>query len=279
MGFSEYPFPVAVKTGTSSRYRDAWTVAWSERYLVGVWVGHPDERPMSALSGYRLAARLAQTLLERLHRDELDGLSGRSFPPPAGERSERLCALTGARATPACDRVVLEWLPADAPPLSDCRAHRQVGVDRRTGALATAATPAGEIEPRTFVDLPTRYAAWLLHQGLPGLPEALSDAARRADGAVLELAGALPKVAITSPEPGSRVLRDPETPRELNTLRLAAAVDPPVPQLVWYVDGRPFATVERPYALRWRLEPGEHVFQARVPFSQARSPLVRITVE
>jgi penicillin-binding protein 1C len=52
-----------------------------------------------------------------------------------------------------------------------------------------------------------------------------------------------------------------------------------VPQLVWYLDGRPLATVERPYTLRWQLEPGEHVFQARVPFSEARSPLVRITVE
>src|SRR5262249_31062937 len=52
MGALEYPFPVAVKTGTSSGYRDAWTVAWSTRYLVGAWVGHPDRRPMSGLSGY-----------------------------------------------------------------------------------------------------------------------------------------------------------------------------------------------------------------------------------
>ncbi|QQR73219.1 MAG: transglycosylase domain-containing protein [Holophagales bacterium] len=279
MGFSEYPFPVAVKTGTSSRYRDAWTVAWSERYLVGVWVGHPDERPMSALSGYRIAARLTQTLLERLHRDELDGQSGRSFPPPAGEHAERLCALTGARATAACDRVLLEWLPDGIPAPGDCRAHRQVGIDRRNGAIANAATPPAEVEMRTFVDLPTRYAAWLIHQGVPSLPQALADAAHRAEAQVLDLSGQLPRVEITAPEPGTRMLRDPETPPELNTLRLAAAVEPPVPQLVWYLDGRPLATVERPYTLRWQLEPGEHVFQARVPFSEARSPLVRITVE
>ena len=85
MGFSEYPFPVAVKTGTSSRYRDAWTVAWSERYLVGVWVGHPDERPMTALSGYRIAARLAQARRSSASTaTSSTGSPARSFPPPRG---------------------------------------------------------------------------------------------------------------------------------------------------------------------------------------------------
>ena len=30
----------AWKTGTSSAYRDAWTVAWNPEYVVGVWCGH-----------------------------------------------------------------------------------------------------------------------------------------------------------------------------------------------------------------------------------------------
>ena len=30
----------AWKTGTSSAYRDAWTVMWNPRYVVGVWCGH-----------------------------------------------------------------------------------------------------------------------------------------------------------------------------------------------------------------------------------------------
>jgi hypothetical protein len=52
-----------------------------------------------------------------------------------------------------------------------------------------------------------------------------------------------------------------------------------VPQLVWYVDDRPVATVTAPYTHRWRLEPGEHVVQARVAFSAARSRRVRLVVE
>ncbi len=72
MGHLEYPFPVAVKTGTSSRYHDAWTVAYSRRLLVGAWVGHPDHRPMAGLSGYRSAARLVRDVLIHLHGDQTD---------------------------------------------------------------------------------------------------------------------------------------------------------------------------------------------------------------
>ena len=164
MGFSEYPFAVAVKTGTSSRYRDAWTVAWSKRYLVGVWVGHPDERPMTALSGYRIAARLAQSVVLRLHGESRDGLEGLEFPEPRGYRSLKLCALSGQRATVACDRVVLEWLPPEAGELAglgECTVHRRVAVDRRSDRIATAATPAQFVDVRTYVDLAPRYARWL----------------------------------------------------------------------------------------------------------------------
>jgi penicillin-binding protein 1C len=88
-----------------------------------------------------------------------------------------------------------------------------------------------------------------------------------------------PEVEIVSPEPGLRLLFDPETPRAQNTLALTAVVEPPVEQLVWYVDGQPFATVDRPYAARWPLAPGEHRIEARVPWSAARSRSVRIVVE
>nr|WP_240922078.1 transglycosylase domain-containing protein [Oleiagrimonas sp. C23AA] len=35
----DLPYRTAVKTGTSSDYRDAWTVGFDNRYTVGVWVG------------------------------------------------------------------------------------------------------------------------------------------------------------------------------------------------------------------------------------------------
>ncbi|MCU0240935.1 MAG: transglycosylase domain-containing protein [Vicinamibacteria bacterium] len=79
MGAMEYPFPAAVKTGTSSRFRDAWTVAYTSRYLIGVWVGDPDFQPMHRLTGYRSAAEIAKRVLVYLHKDQLQGLDDLPF--------------------------------------------------------------------------------------------------------------------------------------------------------------------------------------------------------
>ncbi len=274
LGATEYPIPVAVKTGTSSRYRDAWTVAWSERWLVGAWVGHPDQRPLTGSTGYRVAARLVAELFGRLERGRLDGLEAAPFPAPRGYRAERLCAVTGRRAGVACDRVTLEWVRADEP-LAECTAHRRLAVDRRTGAPATAATPATALEARVYVDLPARYAGWLARQGGAPLDAALARAKRDAEAH----ADSATAIDVISPEPGVRLMFDPEAPRERNTLALRALVEPPVGQLVWYVDGRPFATVEAPYTARWPLAPGEHWIEARAPFVAARSQAVRVVVD
>ena len=51
---------------------------------------------MSQLSGYRVAARLGQSILEHLHHDDMTGLADLSFPPPRDWHAERLWAGGGA---------------------------------------------------------------------------------------------------------------------------------------------------------------------------------------
>ena len=85
-------------------------------------------------------------------------------------------------------------------------------------------------------------------------------------------------IHIAYPASGLNLLKDPETPPDLATLSLQAVVDPPAPQVVWYVNGSPFKVVDYPYAARWPLESGEHTFQVRVPYTDATSRPVRITV-
>ncbi|MER8595148.1 penicillin-binding protein 1C [Mesorhizobium sp. M1182] len=47
---------IAYKTGTSYGYRDAWSVGFDGRYVLGVWVGRPDAGAVPGLSGYVSAA-------------------------------------------------------------------------------------------------------------------------------------------------------------------------------------------------------------------------------
>ena len=273
MGFSEYPFPVAVKTGTSEDWRDAWAVAYSEDYVVGAWVGHPDWRPMQGVSGYRGGASMVQRVLEELHEEDLDGLADLGFPGPEGAVAVRVCPLSGQRAGSACEHAITEWFEPGKEPVEDCDVHMELVVDRRTGAIANMETPEEHRATRRYADLPQRYAAWAASKGMEAPPASVV-----APSMASLQAGVTPDIVITSPQDGIRVVRDPETPDGLATLTLSVEVDRGVEQVLWTVDGEEFALVGAPFTARWPMRPGEHVFEARVPFVGAVSDAVRVVL-
>ncbi|OJT99896.1 MAG: penicillin-binding protein 1C [Rhizobium sp. 63-7] len=47
---------IAYKTGTSYGYRDAWSVGFDGNYVLGVWVGRPDNGAVPGLTGFASAA-------------------------------------------------------------------------------------------------------------------------------------------------------------------------------------------------------------------------------
>lgn len=101
------PFPAAVKTGTSSDYRDTWTVGFTRDYTVGVWVGNFDGSPMRSVSGVTGAGPLWNRIMLHLYESAEDPAA---FSPPAGYIREPICASTGLRPTIGCDAVVTEWI-------------------------------------------------------------------------------------------------------------------------------------------------------------------------
>lgn len=65
-GALRFPARTAVKTGTSSDYRDAWTVAYNGDVVVGVWVGDLSGRETDGITGSTGAALLARSVLARM---------------------------------------------------------------------------------------------------------------------------------------------------------------------------------------------------------------------
>ena len=65
-GLLRFPVRTAVKTGTSTDYRDAWTVAYNGRYVIGVWMGNLSGRATDGITGAQGPALLTRTLLARL---------------------------------------------------------------------------------------------------------------------------------------------------------------------------------------------------------------------
>jgi membrane carboxypeptidase/penicillin-binding protein PbpC len=46
-----FPFDIAVKTGTSKNFRDAWAVGCTHEYIVGIWIGDVRGGGMEHVSG------------------------------------------------------------------------------------------------------------------------------------------------------------------------------------------------------------------------------------
>ncbi|ODG98290.1 penicillin-binding protein 1C [Nostoc sp. KVJ20] len=99
------PFPAAVKTGTSSNFRDTWTVGFTTDYTVATWVGNFNGEPMRQVSGVTGAAPLWNRIMLHLHENQEPA----GFPPPKGLVQLPVCAISGLRPTPDCTSVVQEY--------------------------------------------------------------------------------------------------------------------------------------------------------------------------
>ncbi len=62
-----YDYPVACKTGTSTDFRDNWTVGFTPEFSVGVWVGNFDGAPMREVSGVTGAGPILHGIFDHLH--------------------------------------------------------------------------------------------------------------------------------------------------------------------------------------------------------------------
>lgn len=61
------PFRVAVKTGTSTNYRDNWAAGFTPEYTVGVWAGNFEGQPMEDVTGVTGAGPIFRDVFLLLH--------------------------------------------------------------------------------------------------------------------------------------------------------------------------------------------------------------------
>ena len=271
MGATRYPMPVALKTGTSQGYRDAWTFAWTAHTLVGVWVGRADARSMLRLGGANSAAWLARdVLLAAAGSTPTSAPARNSFLPPPGHQRVALCAFTGTAAGPGCGRVALEWLSAKPQMAS----YTRVAIDSRTARVASAMTPASFVKVRDFPTIAPRFRAWAASQ--EGLLPMASTGNAASNGSLRSQSS---RLTITSPTDGLRVLRVPDMPAHTQTLPLRAHSLSGERSIVWYVDGQPFKLSRADATVRWPLVPGRHRIQVRFADDDSLRGPVRVTVD
>ncbi len=273
----------AVKTGTSTRYRDLWCVAYTPAYTVAVWAGNFDGRPTAGLSGSSGAGPIAADILAELHRFS----PPRRPAPPVGVGRAKVCGVSGLKPTAHCPHVREEYFIAGTEPSRECDYHRPTGWTHRLP------TPfAGWLHARNLKGAAGRYRLAGFVEDLDRVFDGRSEAGtemqvyagdrvslgrpprhpRPAAGSLSDPAG---PVIITYPLPGDRFVLDAggRQPR----ITLQARCTRPTERLTWFIDGRQQATTGPPYQLAWRLSPGRHRIAAVTPGGLGDA--VEITVE
>lgn len=233
------PFPCAVKTGTSTDYRDNWTVGYNARFTVGVWVGNFDSSPMRGVSGVTGAAPIFRDVFAWLETRfpsewfaqppdildlEVDPMTGRPVSNAAPENRTRVMEKFRREVLPP---------PAEKKPPYD-----------RAGRLV----------------LPPEYAAWLA-----GPDNWLGKAA------VAEPPSAMAQAdwRITSPLPGTTILLDPDIPGGGRSLPLRSSGG--ISDMEW---SSASLEIRKDIAL---LVPGRHEIMARDPATgRAFSTWIRV---
>jgi membrane peptidoglycan carboxypeptidase len=262
--------PAAAKTGTTTDWRDNWTMGYTPELAAGVWVGNADNTPMLDVSGISGAAPIWRDFM----RAALEDTPPTSFTTPEGLLRVEVCADSGQLPGPlpataedgvtACPHRRMEWFIAGTEPRQVDTAHLRVELDVRNGFRAGPETPAEFVATQTFWRLPPEYAGWARASGFSQPPQDVATMPARGisqgqwDGAAL---------ALVSPEPNRIYRMDPALPGEAQEAPISVRVDQalaatgaPVAVLL---DGQPLGTVAGPdYTLWWELRPGTHTLQA-----------------
>ncbi len=211
----ELPFPAAVKTGTTTDWRDNWTIGYSTQRIVGVWVGNADNTPMLDVSGIDGAGPIWHDLMVAAHQ-----ATPPAFARPADITDVQVCAPSGLLPTRYCGRVHTEHFIAGTEPTQVDDQFQPLVVDLATGLLADATTPAERRAERVYWVLPPAYQEWMLAQGVP-IPPPVAQAAQPATMTAGLGEGPL---ILTAPTSNTAYRIHPGVPRERQRIEVAGYV-------------------------------------------------------
>ena len=181
--------PVAAKTGTTTDFRDSWTVGFTPQLCTGVWVGNSDNEPMEHVPGSVGAAPIWHDFMLAA----LESVPVMPFVEPPGLEWAVVDATSGLLPTEHSPSTVRDvFLPGTVPTEHD-NIHQMFHICRTSGKLATVYCPLDEVMQQVFEIFPPDAADWVRENNVPQPPTEYCD-----------VHGPSPitgDVAITSPRP------------------------------------------------------------------------------
>jgi penicillin-binding protein 1C len=258
----EFGFPVAIKTGTSSNYKDCWIIGYTPRHIVGVWAGNFNGAPNRGVAGSKVCGPILKEIMTYLYGDSPPG----RFPRPPIVRQKLICWLSGKPASTTC--------PYTYPELA---------IGPTTSFEKCSLTHKND----QFLYLGAHYARWIhqreKEQGLARFRlERPNRAVRRmeehieAQELIRKKVGPImgtTRVTITTPHDFDRFVLSPHNP---NRIRFRAIADPLAPHITWLIDGKEIERTPPPYEFLWEPTRGRHRIHAITPHGQAAEVIIDV---
>ena len=148
---------VPVKTGTTNDFRDNWTIGYTRKYVVAVWVGNNDNSPMSPIaSGITGAAPIWQDIMINLLKQNPSPQS--SFPLPSDVIQLPVCNTTGLVPSfpNSCPTRMEYFVDGTQPKLTEASTAQQVWVDKNSQQPGAPGQTANlELKNEQFITDPT----------------------------------------------------------------------------------------------------------------------------
>jgi penicillin-binding protein 1C len=251
--FFDFGFPVAVKTGTSSNYRDCWIIAYTSRHVVGLWAGNFDGRATNGGAGATVLGPILQEIMEHLY----SAGEPEPFAKPPGIREASICWLSGKAASAHCPHVTKELvLPASSVP-PPCNLSHKSDQNYYLGS---------------------QYAQWIHHREIQlgrGRFRLMTPEAAFSNSASTYMdsspsgpiqAARTSAIEIVSPHESDRFILSPHSS---SRVLFRAVPHPVVDQVVWLLDGVEIAKTPAPYEVVWDLVRGKHTLHAVTPGREA----------
>jgi penicillin-binding protein 1C len=231
---------VAWKTGTSYGFRDAWAIAGTRRYTVGVWVGRPDGTPLPGQYGAVTALPLLFEVVDSLPRTRGDAVPR---PAPASVAQVDICWPLGiaveAQPAAACHRRMKAWsLDGALPPTFAERGARlwRAGLERfRVDAVSGRRLSAECSQPHQARE--AEIARWpaLATPWLPSATRSASSLPPLSPDCVADGRDAAEQLHIEGVNDAATLARAPGSEKPLRLQVRALGTDT---RVQWLLDGR-----------------------------------------
>ena len=279
--------PAAAKTGTTTDFRDNWTLGYTPDLALGVWAGNANNAPMYRVTGVTGAGPIWHDFME----EALRGIPEKNFARPDGIVETEICDASGLLPTENCPRVRREIFIKGTEPKQLDDAYQKFELDASTNLL-WAENCRGPKIARVFRVYPPDAEDWAKKKGLTlapeldclGRPQTTDDRQQTAQQVSPSSVVRRPSLEIVSPANNSMFEISPQIPDELQKIEVSARLNQALKlkQVTLLIDGNAIGNFSSvPYRALWRLSAGEHTAQAigiATDGTQVESELARFRV-